>query len=118
MWLEHLATAGLTVFVYMTAIWILSLLLKNASIIDIFWGLGFVLLAWEYWLLADGFSWRQGLVLGLVSVWGIRLSSYIAVRNLGRGEDRRYARWRNEGGKKFAKLAGGFGNIRSQHVNK
>lgn len=99
MWLEHLATAGLTVFVYMTAIWLLSLVLRNASIIDIFWGLGFVLLAWEYWLLADGFSWRQGLVLALVSAWGVRLSAYIAIRNHGRGEDKRYARWRREGGK-------------------
>jgi steroid 5-alpha reductase family enzyme len=33
----------------MTSVWLASVPLRNVSIIDVFWGLGFVLLAWEYW---------------------------------------------------------------------
>ena len=35
----------------MAALWLLSLALKNAGIVDIFWGLGFVLLVAGYWTL-------------------------------------------------------------------
>jgi len=98
MWVEHLATAGLTVLVYMTAIWILSLILKNASIVDIFWGLGFVLLAWEYFFITEGLELRRLIVVAITTLWGVRLSSYIAIRNHGKGEDKRYAKWRREGG--------------------
>ena len=32
----------------MVALWALSLVLRDASIVDVFWGLGFILLAWFY----------------------------------------------------------------------
>lgn len=99
MWLEHLATAGLSVVAMMTMVWMLGVKLRNASIIDIFWGLGFVSLGWLYFVMTDGFELRRWLVLGLVTLWGLRLALYISVRNHGKGEDKRYATWRREGGK-------------------
>lgn len=36
------AVAGLSILGFMTALWITSLALCNSSIVDIFWGMGFV----------------------------------------------------------------------------
>jgi len=78
------------VLVYMTAIWLVSLALRNASIVDMFWGLGFVLLAAVYFVATDGVIGRKILITSLVAVWGLRLSLYILRRNWGQGEDYRY----------------------------
>jgi steroid 5-alpha reductase family enzyme len=98
---ELLGVSIAVVAVAMTALWLLSLALKNAGIVDIFWGLGFVLLAAVYFVAADGFAGRKLLVLALVAVWGLRLSGYIGWRNRGKGEDYRYARWREQAGERF-----------------
>ena len=47
------------VLVYMTAIWLVSLALRNASIVDVFWGLGFALLAAVYFVATDGVIGRK-----------------------------------------------------------
>ncbi|HEU4760536.1 MAG TPA: DUF1295 domain-containing protein, partial [Dehalococcoidia bacterium] len=91
----------LAVAAYMTALWLVSLALRNASIVDIFWGLGFVLVAWLYLALADGFAGRQVLITALVTAWGLRLSLYILWRNRGKGEDFRYRTWRERAGGRF-----------------
>ena len=85
---------------YVTAVWLLSLAMRNASIIDIFWGPGFLLLSGVYVLVSDdGYSGRQILVLALVAAWSLRLGGYILSRNAGHGEDYRYQRMReNHGG--------------------
>jgi steroid 5-alpha reductase family enzyme len=46
----------------MTVLWLISLALRNSSIVDIFWGAGFVLLVWLYFALAP-----QGILMWLVS---------------------------------------------------
>jgi steroid 5-alpha reductase family enzyme len=98
---EVLGLSVLIVLAYMVAIWLLSLLTKNASIVDIFWGLGFVLLAAVYFVATDGFIGRKALITTLVAIWGLRLSLYILWRNWGKGEDYRYRRWREQAGGKF-----------------
>jgi steroid 5-alpha reductase family enzyme len=89
------------VLVYMTAIWLVSLALRNASIVDMFWGLGFVLLAAVYFAATDGVIGRKILITTLVAVWGLRLSLYILRRNWGQGEDYRYRAFREKAGEKF-----------------
>jgi len=84
-----------------TAIWLVSLVLRNASIVDAFWGLGFVLLAALYFVATDGFVGRKILITGLVAVWGLRLSLYILWRNWGKGEDYRYGAFREKAGERF-----------------
>ena len=56
---------GLAVIIgFMTILWLVSLALKNASIVDIFWGAGFVLSAWVYFALTpDGFLPRKLLLV-------------------------------------------------------
>lgn len=85
----------------MVCAWIISLILKDASIADIFWGLGFVLIAWVTFYLAEGYVFRKILLTTLVSAWGLRLAVYIGLRKRGEGEDRRYQNWRAKYGKNF-----------------
>jgi steroid 5-alpha reductase family enzyme len=68
----------------------LSVKLRDASIADVFWGLGFVLLAWLYCLQSPMLTPRSWLVAALITLWGTRLSMHIFRRSRGRGEDPRY----------------------------
>jgi steroid 5-alpha reductase family enzyme len=91
-----------TVLGLMTLLWLVSLVLRNSSIVDPFWGTGFVIANWVYFALTpDGFAGRKWLVSILVTVWGLRLSLYLLWRNWGKGEDFRYRKWREEAGKKW-----------------
>ncbi len=76
-------------------LWLVSLRLRNASIVDVFWGSGFVLVAAVTWA---GVGCSAGphalLVAGCTTAWGLRLSIHLALRNLGHGEDRRYQKLR------------------------
>lgn len=92
---------GIVILVTMTLLWVLSLLIKDASIVDIFWGTGFVLVTWAYSIFTGETSARQWLILALVTIWGLRLTLHLAKRNLGKGEDYRYQKWRNEEGKRW-----------------
>ena len=94
-----LVSGFLVILGLMTLIWLLSLALKNSSIVDIFWGLGFAVAAWAYYFLTpDGFQTRKLLMTVLVTLWGLRLGLHIGSRNIGKGEDYRYARWREAAG--------------------
>ena len=97
--LEVYAVAALVILALMVILWVISLLLKNSSIIDIFWGTGFVITGWLYFILTPhGFLTRKILLLLLVTLWGLRLSGYILWRNWGKPEDFRYQVWRKEAG--------------------
>jgi steroid 5-alpha reductase family enzyme len=96
------ALIGLVVILaVVTLVWILSVRLRDASIADVFWGLGFVLLAWLYCFLSPALTRRSWLVAVLISLWGVRLSVHIFHRNHGQGEDRRYQAMRASQGPAF-----------------
>jgi steroid 5-alpha reductase family enzyme len=94
------ATAAL-VAVAMLGLWVVSLALRDASIVDVFWGLGFVLVAHGARATAEGHPPRAGLVTLLVTLWGIRLAAYLLWRNWGAGEDPRYQAMRRRAGPRF-----------------
>ena len=85
----------------MTLLWIISLLKKDASIVDVFWGLGFIIVSLFYFNLKTDHSTRPWLVTALVAIWGLRLALHILQRNWGHGEDPRYRAWREQAGKSF-----------------
>lgn len=90
---------GLVIFGLMTLLWLVSLALHNSSIVDIFWGTGFVVVTWTAFLLTpEGFAPRKLLLGTLVTIWGLRLSLHILTRNWGKPEDFRYQVWRKEAG--------------------
>jgi steroid 5-alpha reductase family enzyme len=70
--------------------WALSVLRRNVAIVDSLWSLMFVMAAVAYAWSTGPLGPRAQCVLALVSVWGLRLSLYITLRNRGHGEDRRY----------------------------
>jgi steroid 5-alpha reductase family enzyme len=88
---------GIVIFGLMLFLWVISLIIKNSSIVDIFWGFGFVLVCWLYFLLTpNGFLLRKVILLSLSSVWGLRLTLHVLIRNFGKPEDYRYQKWRSE----------------------
>jgi steroid 5-alpha reductase family enzyme len=93
-----LLTAAITVFFYLTAVFILAQLLNNNSIVDIAWGLGFIFMTAALFVRDPAFYPAKALVAALVLVWGLRLSIYIYLRNLGKPEDFRYAKMRRDWG--------------------
>jgi steroid 5-alpha reductase family enzyme len=86
---------ALLLFGYMTAWYIVGLILKRNDVADIAWGGGFVVLAWIS-LFISGVSLRGLVATILVTIWGLRLASHIYVRNRNKPEDYRYQAWRNE----------------------
>lgn len=84
------------------AVWLVSLVRHDASLVDRAWGLLFVVLVWAYTLLGDGDPTRETIAVVLVTVWGIRLAGYITWRNWGHGEDPRYVRMRERNPGTFA----------------
>jgi steroid 5-alpha reductase family enzyme len=99
--LSFFAAAAVAVLVFMTAVFLIALLFKDNSIVDVAWGLGFILVALTSFLLRPGFETRHVVILVLVAVWGLRLALHIFLRNRGRGEDFRYAKWRRDWGRWF-----------------
>ena len=90
--------ALLVTMVVVTLIWGISVIIKDASIVDLFWGLGFVIVNAIYFLYSGEDFTRKILLLILVSIWGIRLFIYLAKRNIGKGEDYRYQGFRQKYG--------------------
>lgn len=72
----------------------ISIKLRDNSIADIFWGIGFILIAWVTYSQSIETT-SQTLVSLLVTAWGVRLALNIGSKKfLHTGEDARYARWR------------------------
>lgn len=91
----QILSVSILVFAYMTAVYIAAILRKDNSIVDFFWGPGFVLIAaftrWQ-----AGGNTIPGILMNLlILVWGVRLGIYIFIRNRGKGEDFRYKAWRD-----------------------
>ncbi len=91
----------LAVLAMMLLGWVISLIYRNVTIVDSLWGLGFVLIAWLTFFMAEGFGGRKVLITTLVSLWGLRLFLHLSWRNWGHGEDPRYGSWREESGDRF-----------------
>ena len=99
---EVVLGAAIAIACMMIAVWAISLVMRDASIVDIAWGSGFVLVAWVSYWLSDGNSTRSLLLTVLTTIWGLRLAFYLAKRNLGHGEDFRYQSMRRKHGDRFA----------------
>lgn len=90
--------AFLFIIILVTLLWILSIIIVDASIVDLFWGMGFVLVNLFYFIVSGDLSQRKILVSVLVTIWGVRLFIYLSFRNIGKGEDFRYQKFRQDYG--------------------
>jgi steroid 5-alpha reductase family enzyme len=84
----------------MVPLWLASLALRDAGIVDAWWGPGFALLAWTD-AAATGLHPRSVLLAGLLSLWSLRLALHLLLRGRGRPEDPRYAAMRRHYGARF-----------------
>lgn len=82
------ALAAILVVSFIT--WIISLILKDVSIVDSAWPLmflfGVVVIAMD----ANDYNLRTQIILAMVLLWSVRLFSHLTWRNWGEPEDRRY----------------------------
>ncbi len=83
------------------ALWGASVAIRDTSIVDVFWGAGFVVIAWVTFAASDGSADRRLLLAVLTTVWGLRLTVHLARRNLGHGEDPRYRAMRERHGERW-----------------
>lgn len=90
--------ALVAIIAMMTVLWLCSIMIKNVSIVDLFWGFGFVVASAVYFIYTEGLETRKVLLMTMVSIWGLRLSVYLAWRNHGKGEDFRYQKFRKDFG--------------------
>jgi steroid 5-alpha reductase family enzyme len=84
---------GATLAVF-TGLWVLSMVRRDASVVDFYWGPGFALIGWTAWVMGgpDGSSLRL-FILAAVMLWGFRLGWHILMRHRG-VEDARYGAMR------------------------
>lgn len=105
-----IASAG-SIALLMFATWIWSVLRKDAGVVDVAWGLGFVVVAAVAYALGDAAGPRRLLLPAMAALWGLRLSGFLAWRNLvvemypggelNLKEDRRYGALRRKHGERF-----------------
>ena len=93
--------SAFTIFCFMCVMFIVAQLMKNNGVADIGWGLGFIAVTVVTYFMFGTERLHQKLVSYLVIMWGLRLSIYLGIRNLGMPEDFRYANWRKEWGSSF-----------------
>jgi steroid 5-alpha reductase family enzyme len=74
----------------MLALWGLSVPRGDPSFIDAWWPMGFVVVAWVSVASTDANTSRGAWLVGLTTVWGLRLSGYLLWRWRKNGPDRRY----------------------------
>lgn len=98
--LDGLLVPLIFTFAYFTIIFIIATVIKNNSIVDIGWGMGFVVGSWLTLLVTENPTVLSYAIVGFISVWGLRLSLRLLKRNYGKPEDFRYAQWRKEWGDK------------------
>ena len=75
-------------------LWLVSRAVRDSSIVDIAWGPLLFLVGVTYYATTTAPGSRARLMMALVALWAVRLAAHIGARNLGHGEDFRYAAWR------------------------
>ncbi len=93
--------SAICIFSFMCVMFVIAQLMKNNGIVDVGWGLGFVMIAIVTYFVEGDKRFHQKLVSYLVILWGLRLSIYLGIRNIGQPEDFRYANWRKQWGDNF-----------------
>jgi len=97
------AVDAVAVAILILLTWLLSLVLRDASVIDVIWGPAFVVVAVVSALTGHGASSRRWLLVALTALWGLRLGYHIARRKLSeRTEDKRYVAMREAHPNNFA----------------
>jgi len=96
----YFAHSAVVVFGAVTLLWAISVAVKDASLVDIFWGFGFLLVGAVCLYLVPVKTPYLILLSAMPIIWGLRLTLYLGKRNLGHGEDKRYVSMQKRAAKK------------------
>lgn len=95
-----LAVAGV-IFVFVSCLFVLSVIIKRNDIADIAWGFGIFLVGLASYFFSETQTTLAMALLVLGGLWGLRLTLRILLRNIKKSEDYRYKKWRDEWGAWF-----------------
>ncbi|OYY02837.1 MAG: hypothetical protein B7Y72_07675, partial [Mehylophilales bacterium 35-46-6] len=70
--------------------WLISLYRNNVTHVDSMWSLFFLVAAGAYVCGLETMNLRGSLMVGLLTIWALRLFVYLTWRNWGPHEDHRY----------------------------
>lgn len=87
--------------VFLTTVWMISLLMKDTSIMDIAYPLTAAVPTMVIVAARGAWTPHELLCVILVCLWSCRLAGHIGMRNLPHGEDARYAAWRRRFGRNW-----------------
>ena len=85
------------IFVFVNIFFLVAVIKRKFSVIDIGWGLGFIVVAMISYF-HHPMSVKNALLLLVTTAWGLRLGLYILLRSKGHPEDPRYTKLRHEWG--------------------
>lgn len=76
-------------------LWLISIPLRDVSIIDMFFAVIVLAMSTASFFLGEGNTTRKQVVLSLVAIWALRITFHLVRRNWGHGEDARYTKLRS-----------------------
>jgi steroid 5-alpha reductase family enzyme len=91
------AANALAVWVAVTLLWLVSLAKRDASVVDPWWSMLFLLVSART-TLAAGLAPGKALTLALTAAWALRLWAFLLARARGQPEDPRYQAFRRHYG--------------------
>jgi steroid 5-alpha reductase family enzyme len=103
--IQIIAVSATTVLLFMTVMYIIAQIKKNNSIVDIGWGIGFILIALLLMLISKNLNIKDLFLFAMILAWGLRLAFHVYFRSRGKEEDFRYAQWRRDWGKNAVVIA-------------
>lgn len=89
---QLLAINLVVLFALIVVLWGYATRIRDVSFIDAFWPFGMVVLAWASWFQIEDGGRRATVLLGLTSIWGLRLAGHLYSRWRAHGEDPRYTK--------------------------
>ncbi|PKK97474.1 MAG: steroid 5-alpha reductase [Tenericutes bacterium HGW-Tenericutes-3] len=106
--LTYFIGSFLSVFVFFTLVFIIAQIKNNNAIVDMGWGLGFIVIAIHGILTTETVTLAGYTIFAMVLLWGLRLFLYISIRNWGKPEDYRYVAMREKWGNKHPRVQAFF----------
>lgn len=89
------ALAYVLVMACVVTLWLISIPARNVSIIDWFWGAGFVIISVALYLYSQSDGIYAITLMAMPTLWALRFTAYIVWRSWGAGEDARYTKLRS-----------------------
>jgi steroid 5-alpha reductase family enzyme len=93
--MDLVLNVAIVIWLYMTIVFLFAQIKNDNSIVDFFWGIGFILIALYSLIHSGNLTYHKMIMNSLILLWGGRLSIHILIRNWEKPEDFRYKAWRD-----------------------